>query len=85
MFQSSKKRLSALLALVDEALVGDPPVDTSLEPSAWAVHPHRRPLGVRRSRRPGSVPAPAAHCLCPVRPAYHAAPRPTVADAPLTN
>jgi hypothetical protein len=69
MFQSSKKRLRAWLDVVDEMLVGDPPVDAYAEPPVIATHPHRRPLRRRRERRGGSVPAARAHCLCPVRPA----------------
>ncbi|HET6871211.1 MAG TPA: hypothetical protein VFH80_35185, partial [Solirubrobacteraceae bacterium] len=69
MFQSSKKRLRAWLDVVDDMLVGDPPVDAHAEAPAWATHPHRRPLRSQRARRLGSVPAPPAHCLCPVRPA----------------
>ncbi len=30
-------------------------------------HAHRAPLGSRRGRRPGTVPAAPAVCLCPVR------------------
>jgi hypothetical protein len=69
MFQSSKKRLRAWLDVVDDMLVGDPPDDVHAEPPLWASHPHRRPLRWERIRRGGSVPAPPAHCLCPVRPA----------------
>jgi hypothetical protein len=69
MFQSSKKRLRAWLDVVDEMLVGDPPVDAHAEPPGWATHPHRRPLRSQRTRRPGSIPEAPAHCLCPVRPA----------------
>ena len=69
MFQSSSKRLRAWLALADELLAGAPQTDAELEPSAWAMHPHRRPLRSERERRGGSVPAAPAHCLCPVRPA----------------
>jgi hypothetical protein len=60
MFQSSAKRLRALLSLADDIL-GDP------EPEI--PHPHRRPLRFEHQRRPGSVPAPPAHCISPVRPA----------------
>lgn len=70
MFQSSKKRLRAWLDVVDEMLVGDSPVDAHAEPPVWATHPHRRPLRSQRARRGGSVPAAAAHCLCPVRAAH---------------
>jgi hypothetical protein len=58
MFQSSSKRLRALLSLAEDIL-GDPAPE--------ALHPHRRPLRIERERRPGSVPPPAAHCLSPVR------------------
>jgi hypothetical protein len=68
MFQSSKKRLRAWLEVVDEMLVGDPPVDAHAEPPLWATHPHRRPVRPQRVRRAGSAPAAPAHCLCPVRP-----------------
>jgi hypothetical protein len=60
MFQSSAKRLRALLSLADDIL-GDP------EPGI--PHPHRQPLRFEHQRRPGSIPAPAAHCISPVRPA----------------
>jgi hypothetical protein len=78
MFQSSPKRLRAWLALIDEVLGAAPPADEHLEPPAWAEHPHRRPLTWQRERRPGSVPAAPAHCLCPVRPARGADQRPSV-------
>jgi hypothetical protein len=68
MFQSSKQRLRAWLDVVDEMLVGDPPVDARAEPPVWATHPHRRALHSQRARRAGSVPPAPAHCLCPVRP-----------------
>jgi hypothetical protein len=58
MFQSSAKRLRALLALTDD-LLGDPP--------ALEAHPHRRPVRIARDRRRGSVSPRAMHCLCPVR------------------
>jgi hypothetical protein len=59
MFQSSARRLRALLSLADDVL-GDP-----LEPAA--PHPHRRPLRLEHERRPGSVPPRPARCLSPVR------------------
>ncbi|HXO09538.1 MAG TPA: hypothetical protein VN880_15970 [Solirubrobacteraceae bacterium] len=62
MFQSSAKRLRALLSLAEDIL-GDPTPETP--------HPHRRPLRFEPKRRPGSVPAPPAHCLSPVRPSVH--------------
>jgi len=58
MFQSSGKRLRALLSRFEDVL-GDPP--------AQAPHPHRRPVRIDLERRGGSVPARPAHCLCPVR------------------
>ncbi|HEY2260365.1 MAG TPA: hypothetical protein VGH45_11660 [Solirubrobacteraceae bacterium] len=61
MFQSSAKRLRALLSLAEDVL-GDPP-----EPEAPHPHPHRRPLRWEHQRRPGSVPPHPAHCLSPVR------------------
>jgi hypothetical protein len=70
MFQSSVKRLKALLSLADD-LLGDP------EPIA-APHPHRRPVSVTIERRGGSVAARPAHCLCPVRPAPRDGGRPYV-------
>ena len=60
MFQSSKKRMQAVLNLVDEMLAAPP------EPEP--PHPHRRPARVRIERRAGSVAAAPMHCLCPVRP-----------------
>jgi len=60
MFQSSARRLRALLSLVDDVL-GDPP-------EAEAPHPHRRPLRFQPERRRGSVAPGPAHCLSPVRP-----------------
>jgi hypothetical protein len=59
MFQSSRRRLRALLSLAEDVL-GDP-----LEPEM--PHPHRRPLRFHHERRPGSVPPRPAHCLSPVR------------------
>ncbi|HTP18674.1 MAG TPA: hypothetical protein VMJ65_03660 [Solirubrobacteraceae bacterium] len=67
MFQSSAKRLRAWFALVDD-LLGDAPDDAHLDLEPWAMHPHRRPLRAQRRRRAGSVPAPPAHCISPVRP-----------------
>jgi hypothetical protein len=66
MFQSSANRLRAWFAVVDDFL-GDPPADARVDLKPWATHPHRRPLQWERRRRAGSVPAPPAHCLCPVR------------------
>jgi hypothetical protein len=59
MFQSSVKRLKALLTLADDLLGGPEPLPTP--------HPHRRPVTVRIERRAGSVAARPTHCLCPVR------------------
>ncbi len=59
MFQSSAKRLRALLSLAEDIL-GDPNPETP--------HPHRRPLRLQYQRRPGSVAPPPAHCLSPIRP-----------------
>ena len=67
MFQSSKTRLRAWLALADD-LLGDPSDDAQNRLKPWATHPHRRPLRWERERRAGSVTPPPAHCLCPVRP-----------------
>lgn len=61
MFQASKERFRALMSLVDDVL-GDPE-------RTPASHPHRRPVRIARTRRPGAVPPPPAHCLSPVRPA----------------
>lgn len=60
MFQSTKKRMRALLELVDEALAAPE--------QAPAPHPHRRPARVRIERRTGSVTARPMHCVSPVRP-----------------
>jgi len=66
MFQSSVKRLRALLTLTDD-LLGDPP--------APETHPHRRPVRIERERRPGSVSPRAMHCVCSVRLASGDVPR----------
>lgn len=74
MFQSSAKRLRALLSLAEDVL-GDPgPLLGYREPplgdpEPQAPHPHRRPLRFEHQRRPGSVAPPPAHCISPVRPA----------------
>lgn len=60
MFGSSARRLRALLTLADEML-GHP------EPEEQIPHPHRRPVRISYERRRGSVSAPPAHCLSPVR------------------
>ena len=67
MFQSSKKRMQALLDLVDDMLVGAPEED--LVAPVPHPHPHRRPVELRLERRAGSVAARPMHCLSPVRPA----------------
>jgi hypothetical protein len=63
MFQSSKKRMQALLDIVDDMLVGAPEEDLV----APRPHPHRRPVELRVVRRAGSVAARPMHCLSPVR------------------
>jgi hypothetical protein len=60
MFQRTKHRFEALLALVDEVLADDPPAPP---------HPHARTVSLRLQRRPGTVAPREMHCLCPVRPA----------------
>jgi hypothetical protein len=69
MFQSSARRLRALLSLADDFL-GDPEPETP--------HPHRRPVRIKYERRLGSVSAPPAHCLSPLRPNPRHARRETV-------
>jgi hypothetical protein len=59
MFQRPSRALHALLSLVDDVLAD--PFD------AGPPHPHRRPLRWQRPRRAGSVPAPPAYCVSPVR------------------
>jgi hypothetical protein len=59
MFQRTKQRFEALMALVDEVLADDPPA---------VSHPHDRTVSLRRQRRAGAVAAREMHCLCPVRP-----------------
>jgi hypothetical protein len=72
MFRSTKKRMAALLDIVDDMLVGAPEV--ALEPeTAPHSHPHRRPAGVRIERRAGAVTPRAMHCTSPIRPAAPAA------------
>jgi hypothetical protein len=95
MFQSSTKRLRALLDVVDDMLAGDFPadadesrvdaddsqVDADGETPRWTTHPHRRPLRWQPARRAGSVPAAPAYCLCPVRAApTEISERPSVRD-----
>ncbi|HEX4009060.1 MAG TPA: hypothetical protein VHX62_03595 [Solirubrobacteraceae bacterium] len=58
MFQASRKRLRALMTLVDDVL-GDPEAPA-------APHPHRRPVRIERERRAGSVTPRPRHCLSPV-------------------
>jgi hypothetical protein len=65
MFHRASERLRSVLSILDDVL-GDPV-------EATAPHPHRRPLRWQPTRRPGSVAAPPAHCLSPVR--HTAAPR----------
>jgi hypothetical protein len=69
MFRSSVNRLRAWVAL-GEGLLDGPPADAPGHP--WETHPHRRPLRWQRERRPGSVPAAPAYCLCPIRRAPNA-------------
>jgi hypothetical protein len=68
MFQSATRLLQACISLADDVL-GDPPDSDFGSPmlSPEADHPHRRPLRWHRQRRPGQLPPPVAHCLCPVR------------------
>jgi hypothetical protein len=61
MFQRTRERFEALLAIVDEILAADP------EPAP--PHPHDRTVSLRIERRGGTVAAREMHCLCPVRPA----------------
>jgi hypothetical protein len=60
MFQRTKQRFEALMALVDEVLADDPPA---------SLHPHDRTVSLRPPRRAGAVAPRETHCLCPVRPA----------------
>jgi hypothetical protein len=66
MFQSSLRRLRALITLAEDVL-GDP--EPELTP-----HPHARRVRLQpRPRRPGAVPARPAVCVSPiVRPARRA-------------
>jgi hypothetical protein len=84
MFQSTKKRMQALLDVVDDMLVGAPdPEPETLAPHSHPhshPHPHRRPLQPRRQRRAGTVAARPMHCLSPVR-----SPAPPTADRDLTR
>jgi hypothetical protein len=68
MFQASKLRLRALLAVVDDVL-GDPEPQPNADPGTLSVvpHPHRQPVRIKRVRRPGAVPTRHAYCLSPVR------------------
>jgi hypothetical protein len=61
MFQRTRERFEALMALVDDILAADP------EPSP--PHPHDRTVSLRIERRGGSIGPREMHCLCPVRPA----------------
>ncbi len=76
MFQSPKRRMRALLDVVDDMLAGAP--EPELPP-----HPHRRPVQLRMQRRAGAVAPRAMHCLSPVRPA--ALPSPAAAERDLTR
>jgi hypothetical protein len=60
MFQRTKQRFEALMALVDDVLADDPPAPS---------HPHDRSVSLRLRRRGGAVAPREMHCLCPVRPA----------------
>jgi len=62
MFQRTKQRFEALMALVDDILADDP------LPSA-PPHPHARTVSLRPTRRAGAVTPHEMHCLCPIRPA----------------
>jgi hypothetical protein len=62
MFQSSKKRIEALLGVVDDMLVGAPD-----EAEIVAPHPHQRTVHLRLERRAGTVGPRAMLCLSPVR------------------
>jgi hypothetical protein len=64
MFRSTKKRMAALLDIVDDMLVGAPEAET--EP-AVVPHPHRRPAHVRIERRAGAVTPRGMRCLSPIR------------------
>jgi hypothetical protein len=69
MFRSSANPFRALIALA-EGLLDGPEAEPPGQP--WETHPHRRPLRWQRERRPGSVPAAPAYCLCPIRRAPNA-------------
>lgn len=71
MFRSSVKRLRAWLEIADDLLGDWASRAPAQKPQLHSHHPHRLPLQWERERRPGSVPAAPAYCLCPVR----AAPR----------
>jgi hypothetical protein len=62
MFQRTKQRFEALMALVDGVLADEP------QPAA-PPHPHERIVSLRVARRGGAVAPREMHCLCPVRPA----------------
>ena len=60
MFQRTKQRFEALMALVDEVLADQPPAPG---------HPHDRTVSLHLQRRGGAVVPREMHCVCPVRPA----------------
>jgi hypothetical protein len=66
MFQSSANRLRTWVSRVDDLLADHPDEAQPIE-EPFRSHPHRRALRWDRERRPGSVPAAPAHCICPVR------------------
>jgi hypothetical protein len=67
MFQRTRERFEALMAIVDDILAADP------DPAP--AHPHDRTVSLRLERRGGSVRPREMHCLCPVRPAPERASR----------
>ena len=74
MFQSMKQRFETLLSRVDDILADHPDerrdgdsILSTRRAGEDRTHPHRRPLQARPRSRHGAVPAPAAHCLSPVR------------------
>ncbi len=62
MFQASKKRMQALLEIVDDMLVGAPEAEEQPAP-----HPHQRTVRLTIERRRGTVAPREMHCLSPVR------------------
>jgi hypothetical protein len=63
MFQSLKKGTEALLAVVDDMLVGAPEEDVEIA----LPHPHERTVRLQLERRAGTVAPRQMHCLSPVR------------------